>query len=197
MRKFAPALVLAMFLGGASAAAQSAAAQNDATPRIEIAGGYSLLRSATASTVFNLHGGSVSVAGNVNDWLGLVADFGYYRNKSFSPAGFGLNIASYMFGPRVSYRGFEHLTPFAQQLVGVGHAGGTLYTQGFASGSGAAGPVNAFAMATGAGVDYNLTRNLAVRAVQAEWFYTTFPNGGANHQHNLRLTFGAVFRFGR
>ena len=78
-------------------------------------------RTVTPSS-FNLQGGSASFAANVNDWLGFAGDFGYYSTKSIGPSGFGLNIASYMFGPRISYRRFEHFTVFAQQLIGVGKA---------------------------------------------------------------------------
>jgi opacity protein-like surface antigen len=194
MGRFAMKLALVILLTAANAAAQTEFA------RFEIAGGYSLLHThkvAPSKSSFNLHGGSASLAVNVTDWLGLVGDFGYYRSNSSPPTDFGLNIASYMFGPRLSYRGFEHFSLFAQELVGVGHAGGTLYTEGFASGAAAPGPVNALAMTLGGGLDYNLTRNLALRAFQGEWLYTTFPNGAANRQNSLRLTFGLVFRFGR
>jgi len=194
MRRFALQLALVMCLSAVSAAAQTA--RTFSTPLVEITGGYSLLRSETvAGSGFNLHGGSVSIAANVNNWLGFVGDFGYYRNKSISPAGFGLNVSSYTFGPRVSYRGFEHFSLFAHQLIGAAHAGGTLYTQGFASGTAAPGPVNSFAMATGGGLDYNLSRPLGIRA-QGEWLYTTFPNGASSRQNYVRFTLGAVFRFG-
>ena len=154
MRRFA----LGTGTHGASDGGQSAAAQNEDLPAIEIAGGYSLLRSATASTAFNLQGGSASVAANVNDWLGVVGDFGYYRNKSFSPAGFGLNIASYMFGPRYSYRGFAALhavraatgrsRPRRRHAVHAGFRVGQRFPRsGERLGHGHRG-----------GVDYNLTR---------------------------------------
>jgi len=65
----------------------------------------------------------------------------------------------------------------------------------FASGTAAPGPVNSFAMATGGGLDYNLSRPLGIRA-QGEWLYTTFPNGASSRQNYVRFTLGAVFRFG-
>ena len=201
MHRLALRFVLMMLLTAASAAAQTAAgatAQTDAVPRFEISGGYSFLRTNTvASSSFYLHGGSGSFAVNVNDWLGFVADGGYYLTDSIGASGFGLKITTVTFGPRVSYRGFDHFTVFAQLLMGFGHAGGTLYTVGFAPGTAAPGAVNGFAMATGGGLDLNLTSHLAIRAFQGEWLYTTFPNGAANRQNYLRATFGAVFRFGQ
>ena len=192
MRRIALGLALGMFLGAASAAAQ---AQRE--PRLEIAAGYSFLRTRTvAPTGFNLNGGSLSVAANVNSWLGFVGDFAGYHTRNVPPSGFSLTISSYMFGPRISYRGRERVTIFAQELVGVGHAGGTLYTVGFAPGAAAPAPVNAFAMALGGGLDVNLSRSWAIRAFQTEWFQTTFPNGQGNRQHSFRFTTGISWRIG-
>ena len=178
--------------------AADAAAQIGSTPRVEIAGGYSYVRSRTVTSLgFNMHGGSGSVAVNVNDWLGLVADIGHQTTGNVPPpgSGFTLNTTSYLFGPRISYRR-ERVTLFAHELLGGSHAGGTLYTQGFQQTSAPPSAQNSFAMALGGGVDYNITRRFAIRTVQADWLYTLFPNGAANRQSSLRLTFGVVFRFG-
>src|SRR3990172_12312690 len=198
MRRIALGLALGMFLGAATAAAQAGAgAGSVSTPRLEIAAGYSIVRAGTViSTSFNMHGGTVSMAANVNKWLGFVGDFGYYSTKNVPPAGFTLHVTSYLFGPRVSLLRRERTTLFAHSLVGGGHAGGTLYTAGFQQGAAPPAAVNAFAMALGGGLDVNLGRHFAFRAVQADWFFTNFPNGGGNRQHNLRMTFGVVFRLG-
>jgi len=198
MRRIALGLALGMLLGAATTAAQAGAgAGSVSTPRLEIAASYSLVRAGTVvSTAFNMHGGSISMAANVNKWLGFVGDFGYYSTKNVPPAGFTLNIASYLFGPRFSLHRSDHLTLFAHSLVGGGHAGGTLYTAGFQQGSAPPAAVNSFAMALGAGLDVNLSRHVALRAFQADWFFTNFPNGSGNRQHNFRLTTGLVVRFG-
>src|SRR2546428_6852438 len=63
--------------------AQTAAAQD--TPKVDAFLGYSYVRANPATSgapSFNLHGGSASVAYNVSNSLGLVADFGgYHVNK--------------------------------------------------------------------------------------------------------------------
>jgi opacity protein-like surface antigen len=194
MRKIALGLALGMLLGAATAAAQAGAGS---APQLEVAAGYAYLRVRTAvPTGFNMHGGSISAAANVNSWLGFVGEVAYDSTKNVPPSGFTLNVTSYMFGPRVSYRGHDRITLFAHNLVGVGHAGGTLYTAGFQQGTAPPAAQNAFAMAVGAGLDVNLSRRWAIRAFQTDWLFTTFPNGAGNYQHSFRLTTGIVWRIG-
>jgi peptidoglycan-associated lipoprotein len=195
MRRIALGLALGMLLGTATAAAQTGAGFIFA-PRLEVAAGYSYLRASTVTSGFNLHGGSVSAAVNMNSWLGFVGEVAYGSTKNVPPSGFSLNVTSYLFGPRVSYRGDDRFTVFAHNLIGVGHAGGTLYTAGFQQGTSPPAAQNAFAMASGAGVDVNLGRRWAIRAVQTDWLFTTFPNGAGNHQHSFRLATGIVWRIG-
>ena len=196
MRRIVLGLALAMLLGAATAAAQTGAG-SIAVPQLEIAAGYSYLRPRTVVPAsFNMHGGSVSVAANVNKWLGFVGEVAYVSTKNVPPSGFTLNITSYMFGPRISYRGHDRLVLFAHDLVGVGHAGGTLYTVGFQQGTAPPTAQNAFAMALGGGLDVNLGRHWAIRAVQTDWLFTTFPNGAENRQHSFRFTTGIVWRIG-
>ena len=77
-----------------------------------------------------MHGDSTSLAYNFNSHFGLVFDFAGFRVDSLelnSPgAGFGTsrtvntggNVFSLLFGPRVSFRNHERLTPFLQVLGG-------------------------------------------------------------------------------
>src|SRR5262245_37587283 len=53
---------------------------------------------------FNLNGGSVSVAYNVNNWLSGVADFGGYYNGNVLNTGLNFTLCTYLFGPRITYR---------------------------------------------------------------------------------------------
>jgi hypothetical protein len=51
-------------------------------------------------------------------------------------------------------------------------------------------------MLLGGGVDINVSPRFAIRAGQAEWLFTKLPNGQTHRQHSLRITSGAVLRFG-
>jgi hypothetical protein len=43
-------------------------------------------------------------------------------------------------------------------------------------------------------MDIRLSKHLAVRALEAGWLRTQFPNAGSNVQNNLTLGGGVVFR---
>jgi hypothetical protein len=150
------------------------------TPGAEVSASYSFLRFGVSHGV-NQNGASVSVAGNFNRWLGLAADVGGYHK---SEAGVTFNTYTYMGGPRVSYRNSNHVTPFAQVLIGGAH--GTL------SGFGGSGSGNGFAYSAGGGVDLGVTKHLALRP-QLDYIGMRFSGSTV---HTVRGSFGIVFRFG-
>lgn len=195
--RIASGLVLwMMLLSVSSLAAQTPLVGSSETPRAEISLGYSYVLARTATPTgccFNMNGGSASAAFNVTNWLGIAGDFGGYHVGNVRNSGFPLDVFSYTFGPRISIRR-RRVIPFAQALFGGGHAGNSLYTVGFQQGSAPPSARNSFAMALGGGLDVNVSRHLTIRAFQADWLYTQFPNGTNNRQNNLRITAGIVFR---
>jgi peptidoglycan-associated lipoprotein len=50
-------------------------------------------------------------------------------------------------------------------------------------------------MTLGGGLDIRLTRHLSLRPGELDYFYTRFPNGGNDHQNNLRVAAGMSYRF--
>jgi len=158
------------------------------TPKADISAGYSLLFIAKGFTL-TMNGGSVAGAVNVNDWIGVVADFGAYDGSAGIP---GLIGETYTFGPRFSYRKWNRLTPFAQVVIGGGHANTT--------NGGFLGARNAFAAGAGGGGDLVLDRagKFALRA-QLE-FLNFRTNDNFSPQSNtgaFRFSAGIVFRFGK
>ncbi len=113
-------------------------------PKAEAFGGYQYLRLNPGGTSCQGFGGSAT--GNLNDWFGVVGDFGYCRVTGL-PSGTSAHA----------------LSPFAQVLFGGQHFGG--------SGGGTA---NSFAMSLGGGADYKLTEHVALRLIQVEYLYTHF-----------------------
>lgn len=194
---------LTISLATAIALGASPTAQAQDTPKVEVFGGYSFMRAnvVTSGQAFSLNGGSGSVAYNVNNWFGLVGDLGAYHQGNVGANGFSLTVVSYMFGPRISWRWHnpDHppITPFAQVLLGGGHASGTLYTQSLGPGLAPLGTSNGFALTTGGGVDWRLYHQVAIRIFQAEYFHTQFLNGSNDRQNNFRLSSGIVFSFGK
>ena len=85
---------------------------------------------------------------------------------------------------------FRHhrITPYAQTLFGGIAATSDILRPG---------PANHFAMTAGGGVDYSLTKIVAIRLFQAEYYMTKFPDGLNNRQDNIRIAAGIVFRFAK
>jgi hypothetical protein len=184
------------------------------TPRIEWFLGYSFWRAMPTSPTNRmgyLHGGSTSVAINVNRYFGFVGDFGGYSNSKvtlFTPTT-GRTLDSdgsaytYMFGPRISIRKSERFTPFFQVLFGGAYA--TAVTVDGCTGAAICTPLasnNAFATMFGAGFDIKINRHIALRLFQGDFLLTNFnfplASGGQSQgwQKNVRLSSGIVFRFG-
>ncbi len=165
-------------------AALSAPAQE--TPKVELFGGYSYLHLDGAlsqkigfrfPTGGSANGWNASISGNVNRWLGLVADFtGHY---GVYPLGF--NRHSLLFGLKLSLR-HERFTPFAQVLFGAAHD-----DLGYKSDT-------AFAFTAGGGVDLRLSKRLAARLIQVEYARAT---SFALAENNVRISAGLVLRFGK
>jgi opacity protein-like surface antigen len=183
--KFVVSLLAVLSLFGASAHAQEGS-------KVDVFVGYSYLQvnpGVRGSDSFHLHGGSASVDYNFKSWLSAVADFGGYNQGRVPFTRTSGTLGTYLFGPRVSYRHFGKLTPFGQVLFGTAHADrqvfGTLGTQ------------NAFAMAVGGGVDYQLFRHIALRPVQGDYLLTRFRVGALpkRTEDNARISTGLVLRF--
>jgi len=172
------------------------------TPRFEVAGLFQYVNFCPCSfNNFNSFGATGSFAYNANKWLGLAAEIGGYHFKRQiygppAPSGaYTLETTSgsfqtYLFGPRVNFRHFDHFVPFAEVLFGAAHAGSQL--TGTSSQS-------SFALAAGGGVDVVLFKNLDWRFFEADYLMTNFtgslvsPEG---RQNNFRIGTGVVLRWG-
>ena len=138
---------------------------------------------------FNINGGTSSIAWNLRDSFGIVADFAGYRVGKINGLDPDSSAFTYLFGPRFSYRRRKNITPFAQVLIGGAHVSQNLLLPSTSR--------NALAMTLGGGVDANLRNHLALRLGQLEYFLTRFQEIGNNRQaqSNLRFSTGIVFRF--
>lgn len=186
----------------------SISALGQETPKAELFGGYSYFHADGGG---NFHGWNGSIAANLNKWFGVVADFsGHYDSDSseivaslpgLPPLSSRIeadsNIYNFLFGPRLSYRKNESITPFAHALIGFSRAH-TEGTSTFTTGSTTVitnfdTSDTAFAAAFGGGLDLKLSNSFALRVVQADYLLTRF---GGFTQHNARISTGLVFRFG-
>ena len=108
MRRVVVSLALAVLF------ALPALAQN--SYKAEIFGGYQYTRVNPGSGLdgVNLNGWNASATGNLNNWLGVTADFsaGY---KSVSGA--NAHFYNFLFGPTVSYNKLDHFQAVRPHLV--------------------------------------------------------------------------------
>ena len=171
------------------AASPAAFAQTN-LPRVEVFGGLSYLP-ANVTTDFprdDSYGFQASVALNLNRWFGVVGDFGgQYRTVSdLGPGWPGVtaetSVYEYLVGPRFAARS-GRATLFAHALVGG--ARGNAGIGGFSD--------SAFALGVGGGVDVDVNRRLAIRAIQFDWMGSFVDI----LEDNVRLGFGVVVKMGR
>ncbi|HEX5083171.1 MAG TPA: outer membrane beta-barrel protein [Blastocatellia bacterium] len=185
----------------------AAAAQEEA-PRVEISGGYMLLRLNTGAIPADagldpnlenptLHGFNVSLAGNVARHFGIASEYSE-QTKSLTlnvlgapiPQGLDvkLKVRTLLFGPRVTlHRG--KVEPFVHALFGVAYASAETSVQGV--------PDNvegvAFGYALGGGVDVKVHKNLALRVAQLDYLGARADGATIG---NFRFSVGVVIRLG-
>jgi len=160
------------------------------TPRFEVAGMFSYINFDPGSfRNFNELGATGSFTYNANRWLGIVGEVGGYRFDRQVSGTISGNMQTYLFGPRLNLRRFDHFVPFGEVLFGA--ARGSSQLTGDQSQS-------AFALAVGGGVDVVLTRYLAWRFFQADYLMTNFSGtllGANGRQNNFRIGTGVVLRW--
>jgi len=183
---------LLLLLGFTAFSTRSAGAQSGSL--VDVGVDYNFVR-ANAPVgdcgCFDLNGGSVWVAVNFSHSLGIVGEIASQHSSNISGSGADLTLTSYLAGPRYTWGRARHFAPFAQVLLGGAHASGSLAP----GSSGLAGSANAFGMTAGGGLDISLTRHIALRAFEADYYLTRFDNGVNDHQNNLRLAAGVIIRF--
>jgi len=174
----------------------TAAAQDH--PKVEWSLGYSFVRFNSTSEIpaFTAQGGSTSVAFNINSAIGLVADVGGYHNGKIGDLQLDNTTYTYLFGPRFSYR-HSNVVPFFQVLFGAAHATGSVQNL-FPPPDRLDATRNSFAMSVGGGIDFKVSKHIAIRPIQAEYLLTQLggQNTSGGKQNNFRYTGGVVFLFG-
>lgn len=174
--------------------------------RVELYGGYSYLNIDTNGLTSRqgLNGWETSFSYNINGWLAAEGDIsGYYKGYSYrdgdNSANAHVSNYGYVFGPRFNFRANDSVTVFAHTLFGGDHLGAGASGNLFGSSVSGSGSADAFAMAIGGGIQFNVARHLAVRT-SADYVLTRFnifnPDNPYN-QNNYRIGVGIVYTFGR
>lgn len=166
---------------------------------VDLAVTYTVQHSNLVSNpTFWQQGGSVELSTQTTyRGLGIAANITGTEVGSAANSGVGLNMLTTTFGPRYTWykptgaSRKRSLAVFGQGLIGEAHG----WNSYFPSASGSQTDYNSFALQVGGGVDIGLSRHFAVRAIQADWLRTQFPNSTTNVQNSFRLAAGIVLRF--
>jgi len=166
----------------------SAAAQGSS--KVDLFAGYSFVHTGhgISGTSFNANGGVGSVAFNLTNWGGLVAEVGGIHASTIGNTSVDASAETFLAGPKISFFHGSRLSPFAQALFGVvrtnpafSQTANTHYT---------------FAASPGAGLDWNATRHFGIRLGQVDYLFTRIPTSTNQvNWNNFRYSAGVLFRF--
>ena len=143
---------------------------------------------------FSLNGGSLSIAQPLGaSHLAALFDAAVEHGSGIGSSGYDLTLTSIASGIR--YRPFRQprWNPFAQVLIGVANASGTLVEGNTPAASDST--LN-FASIVGGGLDYRLRGRWSLRLIDADYLLTRSSTALTIHQNNLRLGAGIVIRLG-
>ena len=150
-----------------------------------------------SNPTFWQQGGSVELSAQVYRGFGAAANISGTNVGNAANSSVGLSMVTATFGPRYTWHKpvgvaqKKSLAIFGQGLIGEAH-GSNSY---FPTAAGSLTDYNSFALQVGGGVDIGLSRHFAVRAFQADWLRTQFPNSTTNIQNTFRIGAGIVLRF--
>jgi hypothetical protein len=185
MTKRTATVSVLLLAAGIPASAQS-------VPRFETFFGYSYIRFNPVGNLpdFNAHGGVAQFIYNFHPRIALLGDLGGYHAAKSDGVRFDRNFATFLAGPRVSFRKKRTVSPYVQALFG-GIRG---------NGAGRFGEAEtAFAMLAGAGLNIKAGRHVALRPAEVSYFLTRLHNSlfdAERNQNNLLAAAGAAFLFG-
>jgi hypothetical protein len=155
-------------------------------PTVEVFGGYSHLRFESTTLGFsdqlNLNGWNVGLSlPDLYEGFGVAVDI----SGHYAPA---MEEYNFLIGPQYSYK-WKGLGPYAHALFGKARdrlrQPGSTQLEPSSLGR---------AIALGGGLDFQLSDRFSVRAIQADYLTTSVFSGT---QHNIRLSTGVIFRFGK
>jgi outer membrane immunogenic protein len=143
---------------------------------------------------FDLNGGGLSGSWMLLPRLSVVGEVSVEHAGNVLSTGKSLTLTSYLAGaryrlPQPWLHGPHAPQPFAQALVGGGHAGGGI--AGIGDGS------STFVTRIGGGIDLPMRSGISIRLIQADYYLTDFANSANDHQNNLLLSAGVVLHWTR
>ncbi len=183
-------IVLGLGAGLMGLGARSAEAQAGLTAtglRVDVAGGFTVIHANEGPAVcgcFFMNGGSGELSVTNGRNISFVTNVGYTSATNINNEDRNLALLTVLEGARYSLDHGGRFVPFGQALVGFAHTSSNYVIDSSTA---------RLALATGGGLDIRVNSRFSLRPAQAEYLFTTVPNGQNNFQNQLRLTAGIVF----
>lgn len=179
MRSRRPLLIISLLL---FITISTAAQETEEISKVEVFGGYSLLRAESS----NFNGWKAVVSANVNSWFAVAADFdGHYFSEMTPEGKLKKGEHSITFGPHFSLRNKSWVIPFAYTTAGVAWEKTKLGTESETEAG--------FAFEAGGGLDLELTKKVSLRLFDIGMSVT---NIGGHTSTKPKFSTGLVFSFG-
>ena len=202
MKSIQGLLFLSPLLLGSTALAQDELASGDAFFA------FSVLHANSAQTILahTSLGGVGTLGWNIDEHIGIEAEFGGYHNGLVDSYHDDTNSVTYLFGPRLSYGRLRRVDPYFHVLLGGIHtATGVLNQPAISPSMVQSGPrhtvsQDGFSMAIGGGVDIRLNKYVSFRPCQLDYLPTMLSNIGSNgltnnsFRNNFRFSVGFMFQ---
>jgi len=165
-------------------------------------------RSSSSNSGFWISGGSVDGAATLRRGFGLAGNFSVVHATDITP-GTSIGKTTIVFGPRFTKdttewvrKGgwihkedwFKKMPPsqvFAEALFGYAHG----FDSAFPEGATLYPSASSVAFHLGVGVDITLWKHFGARVFELDYVRTGLPNGAANSQNDLRLSFGVNYHW--
>jgi|SRR6187402_513346 len=195
MRTFSYKVLL---LGALVAVSPVTEAQTSAPPsghEVELVVTYTAERSnLVTNPILWRQGAAFSLSGELYRGFGVGMNINGSRVSNIAGTGINLTTVTTTFGPSYHWSPKSgRIAVFGEGLIGESHGLDSV----FPSAGGAQQDYNSFALQVGGGLDLRTKGRFALRAIQADWIRTQFPNGTTNVQNSLRLGAGIVLRLQR
>jgi hypothetical protein len=191
----------------------------DEWPREEIFLGYNFAKFNPNSDVipsFNANGGSGQFQYNFNRYLGLAIDVGAVNKGVLNGFDVDTTVMNFVAGPRVTFHNRSRFVPFVEALFGGAYATMSTNLTALPAVSSVLPPGlvlppelpvtvrlrasrTGFAMLAGGGLDLKLSRHVALRLFEADYYLARIPDvftGNATNRNNFRYAGGVNFMLG-
>jgi outer membrane protein OmpA-like peptidoglycan-associated protein len=192
MRHAILALVL-VTMGSSAAMAQRSLANPEDPAQFQISAGYDYVRANAppgSCDCFGLQGAYASAAFGVNNWLSVDVQATGQHGNDISTLGQDLTLITVAGGPKIRHD-FGRFELFGQLLLGVARGSDSYFPTGDSSTTTA----SSFALTTGGGLDYLISKHFSIRLFNAQYLRSQLPNNVDNEQNELMLSAGLVYRF--